>query len=87
MQLFPVDQVVEHQPINLEDKIFHMFVPTSAYTLGAELSYLSFSWEGNSKTAQPLCCIIVPMHTNELYTKSYVLWLDLGGLVPALMQT
>ena len=32
-------------------------------------------------------CIIVPMHTNELYVQYYVLWLVLGGLVPAQMQT
>ena len=32
-------------------------------------------------------CIIVPMHTNEFYAQSYVLWLALGDLLPALMQT
>ena len=41
-------QLVDHQPLNLEvvglspilDKFFHMFVPTSAYTVVAEISYL-----------------------------------------------
>ena len=34
-------------------ELFNMFVPNSAYSVGAELSYLGFSWEGNSNAAQP----------------------------------
>ena len=30
-----------------------MFVPSSAYTVGAELSYLGVGREGNPNTAQP----------------------------------
>ena len=56
-----VAQLVEHQPLYPEvvgssptwEKIFHMLVPTSVYTVSAELSYLGFGLEGNSKTAQP----------------------------------
>ena len=52
-------QVVGHLPSNLEvmdksptqDNIFHMFVATSAYAVGAELSYLGFGIEGNYNTA------------------------------------
>ena len=54
-------QLVERQPLNLEAvgscpawaRFFHMFVPTLAYTVGAESSYLGLGREGNSKTAQP----------------------------------
>ena len=54
-------QLIERLPDKYEvvswsptlDRIFHMFVPTSRYWVGAELSYLGFGWEGNSDTAQP----------------------------------
>ena len=51
---------VEHLPHNFvvvwssptRDRIFHMFVSTSAYAVGEELSYLGCSWEDNSHSAQ-----------------------------------
>ena len=42
-----------------------MFVPTSAYLVGEELSYLSFGWEGNSDTAQPF--IIMTYIVTDIY--------------------
>ena len=38
---------------HLGQDFFHMFVSTSEYTVGAELSSLGFGREGNSETAQP----------------------------------
>ena len=56
-----ISSATEHLLQNLEVlgsgptwvSIFHMFVPTSAYAVKAELSYLGVGWEGNSNTAQP----------------------------------
>ena len=49
-------QLVEYLRQNLKavglsptwNRFFHMFVPTWAYAVGAELSYLGFVWEGTS---------------------------------------
>ena len=35
---------------HMEQTFINIFLPTSAYTVGTELSYLGFGWEGNSKT-------------------------------------
>ena len=36
-----------------------MFVPILAYTVGTELSYLGFGWDGNSNTPQPYLEVLV----------------------------
>ena len=51
-----VGRAWEHEVVGsspTRDRFFHMFLFASAYSVGAELSYLGFGWEGNSNTAQP----------------------------------
>ena len=74
-------QLVEHQPFNLEDmgssptweKIFsHVCAHFGIHArCGIILSQLRLG--GQLQNRKALGCVIVPMHTNELYTKSYVL--------------